>query len=211
MGMQNSISQLEVVNSSIENKDANLDINVVYENYMNLFRYLDNLRFNVLAAMFVVFGGVVTVINLCCKDSFSLLVIGLSSIIVSISIKYYNNLIFRFTKGSDHVCLLLADIEKRNQHIFRNQIKSPYEKDSYATFFIRRSAYIQKNEMPNKLSEFSQLRLSLQARIIGKIISLALMIAGIISVIVYANYNILLLIFGITIVIVYSCLIYSDS
>lgn len=200
----------DIVDSKIERENDNLNINVVYENYVNLFRYLDNLRFTVLAAMFVVFGGIVTTINFCYKESFSLLIVGISSIIISVSIKYYSNLIFRFTKGSDHICLLLADIEKRNPHIFKNQIKSPYEKDSYASFFIRRCAYIQQNRIPNKIAEIPHLRLSLQARIVGKILSLALMIVGIISLIVYDNYNILLLIFGIITVIVYSYLLYSD-
>jgi hypothetical protein len=53
------------------------------------------------------------------------------AIVASISIKYYNNVIFWFTKGMDYVSIVLASIEKRNSHLFKFGLRSPYETEYY--------------------------------------------------------------------------------
>ena len=115
-----------------------LDINEVYNKHIDLYIHLDKQRWTFTVGVLIVNGAL---LNFACffRDKpYFLLILGLTFIIIGFIIQKYRGSIKKFGKGQDFICLLLANIEERNTHIFNKQIESPYEKGKYSSFYLRR-------------------------------------------------------------------------
>lgn len=124
--------------------DENLDVNNVYGKHIDLYIHLDKLRWTFTVGIFIV-GG--TLLNFACffKDKvYFLFLLGLVCWIYGFITKKYQKTIEKFGKGQDFICLLLSNIEKKNEHVFNKTIESPHEDEGHISFYHRRSRSIIK-------------------------------------------------------------------
>lgn len=125
-----------------ETEKNNLDINEVYNRYVELYMHLDNLRWSFLAGILIVSAGLIGILQLFQNSPLFYAIIGLSLIILAYVINLYKKIIRQFVRGQDFITLLLGKIEEENKHIFNNKILSPKEEMKFISFYSRRKYFI---------------------------------------------------------------------
>lgn len=129
-----------------------LDINTVYNEYIDLYIHLDEFKYNFLPNTIILFGSLITFIflltdpkynilqifNNLISNAVNLLFLGFLSLLIGILIYRYHLALTKFGIGQDYIALALANIEKKNPQIFDKDILNPREQEAYPSFFIRK-------------------------------------------------------------------------
>jgi hypothetical protein len=138
-----------------EKDKEKLSIDQVYDNYVYLYKHLDNLRWSFLVGIFALIFGIFSAISQLCRDPIYLYPgICVGFIAIGYIIDQYNHLIKKFVDGQDFICFFLADVEERNKHIFSNTIYSPTEEKYFTSFFNRRKESIKRDVSEKKQIKF---------------------------------------------------------
>ena len=124
--------------------EEELDIDQVYDNYIDLYIHLDKLRWNAIIGVLALFYSVFGVLNQIFHDSkFFLATNGVGCIIMGVIVFQYSKILNKFVAGQDFISMSLSGIEERNEHIFSEAILSPKENGKkFISFFNRRKRSI---------------------------------------------------------------------
>lgn len=122
-----------------------LTLDQIYDKYVDLYIHLDNLRWNVILAILVLFYSVFYVLDcLFEKTDYFQFSLGIGFYIVAGIVFFISHFIKKFVSGQDFICRLLANIEK---DIFNNSEKAL---ENEISFFERRRRSIDKKKLKEK-------------------------------------------------------------
>jgi hypothetical protein len=128
--------------------------NQIYDKYVDLYIHLDNLRWNIILAILILFYSVFNVLDSLFENSeYFQFSIGIGFIVMSGIIYFISKVLKKFVSGQDFICGLLANFENC---AFDN---SNEELNNKISFFERRRRSIEKkksSEIPENKTSISK-------------------------------------------------------